>query len=302
VHDHARDDPTSERRALTTALVLILALMAGEVTAGIVASSLALLSDAAHLLTDAAALGLALIAARLATRPARGAMTFGLGRVEVLSAQANGLTLLLLSIVIAIEAVARLMHPPTVKAPLVLAVAVVGIAINLVATRGLAGAHSRSLNVQGAYQHIVTDLVGFVAAAAAATAIILTGFQRADPIASLVVCAVMVHSAYGLLRAAGRVFLEAAPEGLDPNAIGRELASTAGVVEVHDLHVWELTAGFTALAAHVMVDPGADCHAIRRELERTLAERHGLRHTTLQVDHRPRGELLEIEPTASPTH
>ncbi|PZR67519.1 MAG: cation transporter [Solirubrobacterales bacterium] len=269
--------------------------MGGEVTAGIVASSLALLSDAAHLLTDAAALALALVAARLATRPAKGAMTFGLGRAEILSAQVNGLTLGLLAILVAIAAVMRLVHPPNVDAKLVLVVAAVGVVVNLLATRTLASSDRQSINIEGAYKHILTDLVGFAAAGVAALVILASGFQRADPIASLVVCAVMVHSAYGLLRSAGRVFMEAAPEGVDPGAIGRVLAEVPGVVEVHDLHVWEVTTGFSALAAHVLVDSGADCHAIRRELHRTLDEQFGLRHTTLQVDHRPRGGLLEIE-------
>ncbi|MGI8920340.1 MAG: cation diffusion facilitator family transporter [Solirubrobacteraceae bacterium] len=286
---------STDRRALGIALALILALMGGEVTAGIVASSLALLSDAAHLLTDAAALALALVAARLATRPAKGAMTFGLGRAEILSAQVNGLTLGLLAILVAIAAVMRLVHPPNVDAKLVLVVAAVGVVVNLLATRTLASSDRQSINIEGAYKHILTDLVGFAAAGVAALVILASGFQRADPIASLVVCAVMVHSAYGLLRSAGRVFMEAAPEGVDPGAIGRVLAEVPGVVEVHDLHVWEVTTGFSALAAHVLVDSGADCHAIRRELHRTLDEQFGLRHTTLQVDHRPRGGLLEIE-------
>jgi cobalt-zinc-cadmium efflux system protein len=179
----------------------------------------------------------------------------------------------------------------------VLAVAVVGAAVNLIAARVLVGGqHPRSLNVEGSYQHLLTDLYGFLATGLAAIVILATGFDRADPIASLMIAALMLRSAYGLLKASGRVFMEAAPAGLDPDRIGTELASAPGVVEVHDLHVWEVTSGFPALSAHVTVQSHADCHELRRELERMLAERFDLRHTTLQVDHEPAPQPpLQIE-------
>ena len=283
-HDHGIS-PDADRRRLAIALALILGFMAAEVVAGIVASSLALLSDAAHMLTDAAAIALSLVAARLAARPARGSMTYGFKRAEILSAQANGITLLVLACFIVYEAIRRLVSPPDVEGGLVLVVALVGIAVNLTAAWTLARAERRSLNVEGSFQHIVTDLYAFIATAVAGALILLTGFERADPIASLLVAALMLRAAYGLLKASGRVFLEAAPEGIDPDAIGRELASQPGVVEVHDLHVWEVTSGFPALSAHVTVAPGEDCHAIRRGLRHRLEQRHGLHHTTLQVDH-----------------
>lgn len=296
----------ADRRSLRAALGLVVALLAVEVVAGILSGSLALLSDAAHLLTDAGALALALAAARLAQRPARGALTFGLGRVEILSAQVNGLTLGLLCLPVAVEAVRRLLDPPAVDAGPVLAVALGGVVVTLASVRVLGhhGEGPQSLNVEGARQHMATDLIGFAAAAAAAGIILVAGWRRADPIASLVVCGVMARSAYGLLRDAGRVFLEAAPAGVDPAVVGRALAAQAGVDEVHDLHVWELTAGFVALSAHVLVESGADCHAIRRALESVLRERFALEHTTLQVDHRPRGGLLSIQspgPEQAPT-
>jgi cobalt-zinc-cadmium efflux system protein len=214
-------------------------------------------------------------------------MTYGLGRAEILSAQANGVTLLVLSLVIAYEAISRLVNPPSVRGGLVLAIAIVGVAVNLVAARVLAGrsGEERSLNVEGSFRHILTDLYGFIATAVAAVLILTTGFERADPIASLVVVGLMLHSAWKLLIASGRVFMEAAPAGVDPGRIGRELAAEPGVVEVHDLHVWEVTSGFPALSAHVVVRAGADCHELRRELQRMLAERFGITHTTLQVDH-----------------
>src|SRR5450755_4409765 len=291
-HAHGRD---AERGALVTALTLILAFMVVEVVVGVLASSLALLSDAAHMLTDAAALGLSLAAAQLASRPARGAMTYGLGRAEILSAQANGITLLVLGLLIVYGAIRRLVHPGTVAGGVVLAVALVGVAVNLLGARILAGG-SRSLNVEGAYRHILTDLYAFIATAVAAVIILTTGFSRADAIASLLIAVLMIHSAYELLIASGRVFMEAAPTGLDPELIGRALAAEAGVVEVHDLHVWEVTSGFPALSAHVVVRAGDDCHERRRALQTLLAERFEIEHTTLQVDHEAAAQApLQIE-------
>jgi cobalt-zinc-cadmium efflux system protein len=298
-HDHAhahavRSD--ADRGRLATALGLILAFMVAEVVAAILASSLALLADAAHMLTDAGALALSLVAARLAARPAKGAMTYGLGRAEILSAQANGVTLLVLGLLLIYGGVRRLISPPDVEGAVVLVVALVGVAVNLAATRALAAPGERSLNVEGAYRHLLTDLFAFVATAVAGAVILISGFRRADAIASMLVAAVMIHSSWGLLRASGRVFLEAAPEGVDPDEIGRALAAEPGVVEVHDLHVWEVTSGFPALSAHVIVSPGNDCHATRRRLSEMLRVRFALTHTTLQVEHGPREEqLVRIE-------
>jgi len=288
-HDHLQLSRAADVRALLVALALILAFMAAEVAVGILASSLALLSDAAHMLTDAAALGFSLVAARLAARPPAGAMTFGLGRAEILSAQANGVTLLVLALLIVYDAIVRLVSPPAVDGTAVVVVALVGIAVNLLATRALAhpggtSAH-RSLNLEGAYRHVLTDLFGFIATALAGGVILIAGFDRADAAASLLIAGLMLWAAYGLIKASGRVFMEAAPSGLDPQQVGHVLASHPGVVEVHDLHVWEVTSGFPALSAHVVVRADADCHELRRALQRLLAERFDLRHTTLQVDH-----------------
>ena len=288
----------ASRGRLARALALLLAFIAVEVAVGVAAHSLALLSDAAHMLADAAAIGLSLLALRLAARPAGGALTFGFKRVEILSAQANGVTLLILSAFIAYEAVARLINPPTVRAGLVLPVALLGVLVTLAAVRTLGGAHRDSLGVEGSFQHALTDLYGFIATALAAVVILLTGLQRADPIASLCIAAVMVRSGAALVRASGRVFLEAAPEGLDPQAIGRALVEQPGVIEVHDLHVGEVTSGFPALSAHVLVTGEDDCHAARRDMEAMLHARFGLDHTTLQVDHAG-SELLEIQPAVA---
>ena len=274
--------------------------MALEVVVGIAVHSLALLSDAAHMLTDAAAIGLSLVALRLAQRPAGGVMTYGLKRTEILSAQFNGATLLVLALVIVYEAIRRLVSPPDVLGGWVLAVALAGVAVNLAATWTLSRANRSSLNVEGAFQHIVTDLFAFVATAAAGALILITGFRRADPIASLVVAAIMLRAAYGLLKASGRVFLEAAPVGLDPDEIGRAMVAQGEVTEVHDLHVWEVTSGFPALSAHVLVPAQADCHAARRDLERLLHDRFHIEHTTLQVEH-VGAELLQLEAPDQPS-
>jgi cobalt-zinc-cadmium efflux system protein len=294
-HDHHQHGPsgTADRRLLTAALGLILALMAGEVVAGLVARSLALLSDAAHLLTDAAALVLALVAMRLAVRPPRGGYTYGLRRAEILSAQANGLTLLLLAVWLIVEAVRRLVSPAQVHGVLMLATALAGAVVNVAASWLISRADRRSLNIQGAFQHILTDLYAFLATAAAAGVIVVTGFGRADGIATLVIAGLMIRSAAGLLRASGRVLLEAAPPGLDPRQLGTGLAGVGGVREVHDLHVWQISSDQPALSAHILVEADRDCHAIRRALEDLLHEQYGIRHTTLQVDHAG-GDLLQI--------
>jgi cobalt-zinc-cadmium efflux system protein len=281
-HVHGRE---ADRRSLGRALALIVAFMAAELAVGVLASSLALLSDAGHMLTDAAALVLSLSAARLAQRPPSGAMTYGMGRAEILSAQANGLTLLVIAALIVFGAVLRLISPAHVHGVPMLAVAAAGIAVNLAAAGLLRGDGGRGLNVEGSYRHVLSDLFGFIATAIAAAVIIATGWRRADPVASLLIALVMLRSAYVLLRASARVFMESAPAGVDVEAIGRGLASHPGVVEVHDLHVWEVTSGFVALSAHVVVLAGEDCHARRAELQRLLGSEHGIEHTTLQVEH-----------------
>jgi cobalt-zinc-cadmium efflux system protein len=296
VHDHAHSHVgTTDGRRLGIALALILAFMAVEVVVGFLASSLALLSDAGHMLTDAGAIALALVAARLARRPAHGEFTFGLGRAEILSAQVNGVTLVALAAVILTEGIRRLVEPPDVEGAAVLIVALAGIVVNLAATMTLAGTKRRSLNVEGAFQHVLTDLFAFIATAIAGVLILTTGFARADGIAALLVAALMLRSGVGLLRESGRVLLEAAPRGLDPDEIGRELAAQPHVVEVHDLHVWEVTSGMPSLSAHVTVGAGCDVQAHRRKLADFVRDRFAVDHTTLQVEARHEGPL-EIAP------
>jgi cobalt-zinc-cadmium efflux system protein len=292
VHDH-RQHQSGDARRLAIALGLILAYMAGEVTAGILAHSLALLSDAAHMLTDAGALAMSLVVLRLAVQPTGGNRTFGLRRSEILSAQANGAALLVLAVLIVYGSVRRLVSPPHVGGATILAVALAGIGVNLLATWQLSGANRRSLNVEGSFQHILTDLFAFVATAVAGAVILAIGWVRADAVAALVVAALMLRASWRLLRDSGRVLLDIAPAGLPVEEIGKAMASHPRVVEVHDLHVWEVTTEFPTLSAHVLVEPGADCHGIRRELERLLRDRFGLEHTTLQVEHAS-AQLVQI--------
>ena len=294
MHDHHHG--VRDRRLLALALGLILVFMVAEVVFGLLADSLALLADAGHMLTDAAALGLAFFAAWAASLPARGRFTFGFARAEILAAQINGITLVLIALWILYEAIRRLIDPLEVQAGVVTVVALVGVAVNLAVVWILSRARRQSLNVRGAYLHITTDLAAFAGTAVAGVLILLTGWDRFDPIASLLVVALMLYASVELLRESGRIFLEGAPTSAPPEAVGEAIAGYPGVVEAHDLHVWTVTSGFPSLSAHVLVEPGADCHRIRLELERLLRERFGIDHSTLQVEHVGAASGLEIRP------
>lgn len=298
-HDHAHGhthgvSENADARRLSAALALIAGFMAVEVVVGILAHSLALLSDAAHMLTDAGALVMSLVVIRLMRRPSGGNLTFGLKRSEILSAQANGGTLLVLAGLIVYEGIHRLVTPPPAGGTAMLVVALAGIAVNVAATWQLARANRESMNIEGSFQHLLTDLIAFVVTAIAGIVILATGWTRADGAASLFIAVVMLRSAFGLLRDSGRVLLEAAPAGTDVDEIGRALASHPHVESVHDLHVWQIASDFPSLSAHVLVHEHDDCHAIRRELEQMLHERFGIDHTTLQVDHATAPALVQI--------
>jgi cobalt-zinc-cadmium efflux system protein len=290
-HDHAvRLD--SDRRLLGAALALIAFFLVVEVVAAVVSGSLALLADAGHMLADVGALGLALGAATMARRPAGGRWTFGFRRLEILAAQVNGIVLAVIGVLIVYSAVRRLADPSEVRGGIVLVVALAGVAVSFAASVLLARAGRESLNVRGAFLHVVTDLAAFAGTAVAGGLILVTGWDRFDPIASLAVAALVLWSAYVLLREATGILLEISPADIDPEAVGKALAEEPQVAEVHDLHLWTVTSGFPAFSAHVLVEGGADCHAIRLRLERLLADRFGLDHTTLQVDHAASPERL----------
>ena len=298
-HSHTVSADASSKR-LAIALALILGFMAAEVVVGILVDSLALLSDAAHMLSDAGALILSLVVIRLIRRPATGNMTFGLQRLEILSAQANGVTLLVLALWIVYEGIRRVITPPAPGGLAILIVALVGIVVNLAATWQLAKANRQSMNIEGSFQHILTDLFAFIVTAIAGTVILVTGFDQADGIASLVIAGVMIRAAYGLLRDSGRVLLEAAPQGMDVDEIGAAIAAHSCVESVHDLHVWQVASEFPSLSAHVLVRAADDCHRVRRELEAMLDHDFGIDHTTLQVDHSHGDDLLTITRPGEP--
>lgn len=277
-------------RYLVIALILIVGFMVVEVVVAVVSGSLALLSDAGHMLTDAAAIGISLVAIRLVGRPARGKWTYGFTRAEIISAAVNGITLVVMSALIAVEAIRRLFEPPSVEGGPVLVVALLGVAVNLVAVWILAKANRTSLNVEGSFQHILTDLYGFIATVVAGILILTTGFNQADSIASLIVVGLMIHAAWGLLRDSGRILLEAAPEGVDLAAVRTHLLRPRHVQDVHDLHVWTLTSALPALSAHIVLEDSCftDGHApgVLDELQSCLIGHFDVEHSTFQLEPR----------------
>ena len=286
-HEH-RLSAAADRRWLVAALVLIVAFMVVEVLVAVVSNSLALLADSGHMLVDAGALGAALWAWHLAARPATGAWTFGFKRAEILSAAGNGVTLLVMAAVLAFVSVRRLIHPASVHGLAVLVTALVGVAINVAAAWGLSRANRSSLNVEGAFQHILSDLYGFLATVLAGVVIITTGFNRADPIASLAVVALMLRASWGLLKASMRVLLEAAPEAVDLADVRAHLLEPDHVRDVHDLHVWTVTSDLPAISAHVVIDDSCflDGHApqVLDELQDCLAGHFDVEHSTFQLE------------------
>jgi cobalt-zinc-cadmium efflux system protein len=289
VHAHEHERLSADRRALSLALALIASFMAVEVVAGLLADSLAVLADAGHMLADAASLGLALFAAWLAARPPSPQRSFGFRRAEILAALVNGVLLVLVSVWIFVEAGLRISDPPAVKGGWVAVVGAVGLAVNLTAAGVLRRAGTGSLNVRAAFLHVLADLWGSAGVIVAGIVVLTTGWELADPLVAILIGLLILASAWRLLKESVTILLEATPAEIEADEVGTAIASVPGVVEVHDLHVWTITTGFPALSAHVLVEPGADCHALRRRIERVLRDRFELDHTTLQVDHaRPR--------------
>ena len=286
-HSYARGGG-SDRRYLLIALALLVAFMLGEVIAAVISGSLALLSDAGHMLADVGALAGALWAIRLAARPPSGAWTFGWKRAEILSAAVNGITLLVVSGIVAVEAITRLIHPPRVDGGLVVVVATVGIAVNITAAWVLARANRSSLNVQGAFRHVLTDLYGFIGTIIAGVIILATGFTRADAIASLLVVGLMLKAATELLRDSGRILLEAAPKTMNLDDVRAHLLATEHVRGLHDLHAWTVTSDLPALSAHIVIDDSCfrDGHAPRLldKLQACLAGHFDVEHSTFQLE------------------
>ena len=299
-HDHGHSHGPgayrgTDRRALLIAAGLTTTFMVVEAVGGLVTGSLALLADAGHMLSDSFSLFLALGAVMLAARPATSKRTFGYKRAEILAALANGVLLVVVSIWVIVEAISRLGEPVEILGGEMLAIAVLGLLINLITARVLYKAAGESLNVKAALRHVIADVAGSVGVILAAVIILATGWEAADAIVSILISVLIAASAWSVLRESVDVLLEAAPSGMDTEEIGYAMAALPVVEEVHDLHVWQITSGFPTLSAHVLVAAGADCHGARRDLEALLEERFGIEHTTLQVDHTPSTEPLTIQ-------
>lgn len=284
-HDHGGHSRGAGRRALTFVFFLTTAFLGLEVVGGFLTGSLALLADAGHMASDAVSLGLALFAVWLAERPATPRRSFGYKRAEILAALANGVTLVAVSVWIFVEAFRRLQDPQPILGGWMMAVAVVGLLVNVAGAVVLSRSGGESLNVEGALRHVLADLLGSVGVIVAAGIILLTGWRYADPLVSAVIGVLVLASSWKLLRDSTNILLEATPRGVDAEKVGRRMASAPGVEEVHDLHIWTITSGFPALSAHILVGRDENCHARRRDLEGVLAHDFGIEHTTLQVDH-----------------
>ncbi len=286
-------------KALAGVLALTVAYAVVEVVGGLLTGSLALLADAGHILSDSSSLAVALFALWLARRPATHERSFGFRRAEILAALFNGVSLVAISIWIFVEAFRRLPDPPNVQGGWVLVVALGGLAVNLVAAALLVRSDRSNLNLEAAFRHVLADLLGSLGVIAAAIVILTTGWNYADPLISVAIGLLVLVSSWGVLRDSVSILLESTPRGLDGRVVAQAIVGSAGVLSVHDLHIWTITSGFPALSAHVLVARGEDCHGRRRELESMLGREFGITHTTLQVDHAHEGLLqLEARPLA----
>jgi cobalt-zinc-cadmium efflux system protein len=286
-HSHGAT-PESDVRLLLIALGLIVVFLVVEVVAAILGKSLALFADAGHMVTDVGALGMSAWAIRLSKRPAEGRWTFGLKRAEILSAAVNGVTLVAIAVLIAVEAIQRLVTPQHANGDVVLFVALIGAGVNLAVVWLLSKANRTSLNIRGAFVHIMTDLFAFIATAIAGLIIILSGWKRADPIASLFVVLLMVWTAWGLLRDSGTILLQASPDNLDLIHVRSHLIEVDHVLNVHDLHAWTVTSGQTTLSAHVVVEDhcfdSGHTPALLDALQHCLIEHFDVEHATFQLE------------------
>jgi cobalt-zinc-cadmium efflux system protein len=291
----------ANRRRMLAALAINLAMLAATVLGGILAHSLALLADGGHLASDVAAIAIALVAARLASVAPTAARTYGLQRSEVFGALINGIGLVVVAALIVFEAVARLSDPPHVGGAAVLVLGLVGLAGNAAATAVLLGGEREDLNLEAVLRHSFGDALSSLGVVVAGMIVLTTGWNAADPLASLVIAALIAVSSWRLVKEPVDVLMEAAPAGMNAREIGEALAADADVVEVHDLHVWTVTSGFPALSAHVVVSRACDRDVVRHRLEQLIDERFGIHHTTLQmVRGAETGELLQVEAPEAP--
>jgi cobalt-zinc-cadmium efflux system protein len=296
-HDHGADGARSTRRRLTIALGLTASFLVVEVVAGLLSGSLALLSDAGHMLTDAGALGLAIWAQALGTRPRSDRKTFGYRRAEILAAAVNGIVLGVAAIAVIVEAVRRFESPPHIRGYPMLFVAVVGLAINLLAAWILSRGSGHDLNLRAVTAHVMADAAGSVAAIVAAALILGFGWTIVDPIASILISALILFGAWRLLRDATHVLMEGTPPGIDVGALERLACETPGVLEVHDMHVWSIVGDAPVITAHVLLKPGAHGVEVARDVGRCIEAKVGSAHVTVQPEAAPPAERLHSPAT-----
>ncbi len=289
-HDHSRALRGKSKRSLVAALVLIAGYMVAEVAGGILSGSLALLADAGHMLTDAASIGLALLAMHFADRPPSARRTFGYHRIEILAALLNALTLWLVAAWVIVEAWHRFRDAPDVDGALMLSIGAVGLVVNVVAAWILRRSAGHSVNVEGAFRHVMADLLGSVGVVVSGVLVWAFGWTLADPILSVIIGVLILLSTWRLLAKVVHVLLEGAPDHVDVSRLCRELQGVEGVVQVHDMHVWTIAEGYDALAAHVVVDPdypGSRLEPVLRRLRAIASRDFGIHHVTIQVEQSP---------------
>jgi cobalt-zinc-cadmium efflux system protein len=280
---------------MSIALGINVAMLLAEAVGGVITGSLAVLADAGHVLSDVGAIGLALFAAALAGRPAGGRMTFGYQRSEILAALANGLLLVAVALAIAYAAIGRLGDPPQIEAGGVLGLGLLGLAGNVAATLVLARGERGDVNLEGVLRHSVADALGSIGVVLAGAIVLAGGSSIVDPIVSLAIAALILVSSWRLIKEPMDVLMEAAPAGLDVAVAGAAICAEEGVLAVHDLHIWTVTSGFGALAAHVVVASDCDRDLVRARVELLLRERFGIDHTTLQMEDQAPEGLLHVE-------
>jgi len=277
------------------ALGINVGMLVAEAVGGVLTGSLAVLADAGHLLSDVGAIGLALFAAALAARPAAGRMTFGYQRSEIFAALINGLLLVAVAVAVAIAAIGRLSDPPEIDGLGVLGLGLFGLLGNVAATVVLARGEREDVNLEGVLRHSAADALGSFGVIVAGAFVLAGGSDVVDPVVSLLIAALILASSWRLIREPVGVLMEAAPAGIDVDAAGAAICSEEGVRSVHDLHIWTVTSGFGALAAHVVVAEGCDRDLVRRRIELLLHERFGIDHTTLQMEEHAPATLLSVE-------
>ncbi|PLT33698.1 cation diffusion facilitator family transporter [Bacillus sp. V5-8f] len=284
-HGHHHHHHSSNKKALLSAFILISLFMVVEVIGGVLTNSLALISDAGHMLSDAAALGLSYLAIRLGERKATNAKTFGYKRFEIIAASINGVTLLVISIYIVFEAVQRFMNPPEVESMGMLSISIIGLVVNIVAAWILMrGDKDENLNVRSAFLHVIGDMLGSAGAIVAALLIYFFNWEIADPVASVIVAVLIVISGWRVTKESFHILMEGVPEQIDMKEVKASLLELPKVTGVHDLHIWTITSGFPTLSCHVVIGPQATHDLVLSEAQTLLHDKFGIEHSTIQVE------------------